>query len=118
METAHEIRDYHGHRNYQIRDYQSHRNGVGGDYFYVVHFTLTEDGTSTDLIAVISHSERERDTREEWEEWRCYVIDPADPESHWRGDRIGADLVGLGIFAMIDKAAEDRWQAFLAGGKA
>lgn len=115
MQTEHEIRDYRGHRKYLIKNYASHRNGVGGDFFECVWFTLTEDGQSTDLIAVISADERERATRDEWEQWRCYVIDPTDPENKWRGDNIGADLVALGIFDMIDKAADDKWQAFLAG---
>ena len=64
-------------------DYQ--RNGVGGEGFYAV--LIRCDGES--LLATIAYG----DDGETFDECTCRVVDPLDLTSHYRGDRIGDELI-------------------------
>ena len=100
---------------YTITNWERHRNGVSGTGFYTVAFTLTEDGDTHNLIAVMPDGLREHNLNDG--DTPCFVINPADPlDSHWRGDRIAHDLISMGIWQMIDDRNEATWQAFLKGG--
>ena len=64
-------------------DYQ--RNGVGGEGFYAV--TIRCDNES--LLATISYA----DDGETFDECTCRVVDPLYLTFHYRGDRIGDELI-------------------------
>ena len=64
-------------------DYQ--RNGVGGEGFYAA--TIRCDNES--LLATIAY----KDDGETFDECTCRVSDPLDLTCHYRGDRIGLELI-------------------------
>ncbi len=64
-------------------DYQ--RNGVGGEGFYAV--VIRCDGET--LLATIAY----KDDGETFDECSCRVVDPLVLGSHYRGDRIGDELI-------------------------
>jgi hypothetical protein len=92
---------------YTINKWDSHRNGVGGDPFYLLDLTLTEEGHSVNLLVVLSTEEQHGSTTQET---RCYVINPQDIEDRYRGDRIAYDLMQMGIFQKLREEAIEKWQ--------
>lgn len=73
----------------KIKSVVHHRNGIGGRPFDLVEFSLQEDGMVRPLLqAVLPYGEREGKDGVE-----CYVINPAEPDDCWRGDRLMAAIV-------------------------
>lgn len=90
-----------------------HRNGVGGEGFHTVAFTLTEDGASAELIAVLPSALRYYPMNEGG--IPCYIINPNDPlESKWRGDRLLMDLLEAGVWSWIDREDDRKFNEVLA----
>jgi hypothetical protein len=96
----------------KLNNYEYHRNGSGGDGFYAVAFTLTEEGESTELIAVLPGGLRDYDLNEG--DVPAYIINPNDPLSKWRGDKIARDLIDAGVWSWIDEENERRFNELLA----
>ncbi len=61
------------------------RNGVSGEGFFAV--TIRCDGES--LLATIGY----HDDGETFDEITCRVVNPLDLRAHFRGDRIGDELI-------------------------
>lgn len=99
--------------NIKLNAQEYHRNGVSGEPFYTVAFTLTEDGESTELVAVLPSELRDYPINEG--EVPCYIINPSNPlESKWRGDRLLIDLIDAGVWAWIDAENDRTFNEFLA----
>lgn len=80
-----------------------HRNGVGGRQFVVVRFKYQDDPSVREKILwgiLPEHATGEEDQVE------CYIIDPTDHESCWRGDYFASELR-----ALITKWHESRYAA-------
>lgn len=99
--------------NIKLNAQEYHRNGVGGEPFYTVSFTLTEDGESTQLIAVLPSALRDYPINEGG--IPCYIINPNNPlESKWRGDRLLMNLIEAGVWEWIDRENDRIFNDFLA----
>lgn len=79
----------------EILSVESNRNGVGGEPFWSIRFTLSDQT----LVGIIPYSGlvfdddyshilgiRKADTP-------CFVVNPDDLTSHWRGDDISEALI-------------------------
>ena len=83
-------------------DYQ--RNGITGQGFYDVRFVFEEEGERPQFLIAIIESSSIPDEAVPWRKFgpidyskldgtHTYIIDPMDTRNHWRGDRVGFEIV-------------------------
>ena len=68
--------------NIKIDGIDFQRNGISGQGFYQVFFRYSEKGIpEKNLIGILTDDKT-----------YCFVVDPSDIESHWRGDNFESEL--------------------------
>jgi hypothetical protein len=94
----------HKEDKYTILSVDYQRNGVSGQGFYDVRFILEQEGDRPQFLAAIIESGSIPDDAVPWRKFgaikwhiidgtHTFVIDPMNPTSHWRGDRVGAPIL-------------------------
>lgn len=67
-----------------VKQVTSHRNGITGRPFDTVSFTYEDGSRQWELVGVLPRNGQPDE---------CFVIEPSNPDSSWRGDNFYAPLL-------------------------